>query len=415
MNYLKEINAFYDRLEQSPLSASAIALWHALMHVNNKTRWKNVFTAVGAVLRFKAGLTESSFKRARTELKENGYINYQSQTGGRPAIYQMISLVAQWEQGEVSGYIHETEKNECEHFYGMQEFDGNVGHESQQNIEQNWISEMEQDADLQLNNENNVIATHDGYTCKNAFQERYLENAGPHKNQEEDAVMTEGANQCEPRMAQGVDQDMTHDMNRDTNRDPDRDAAPLYKQYINKNKTIQNKTKTSAADNARGGIFAESKNEQLKRDAIVFYRKNFGLVGPFVAESLLDWINDLGEELVIKAMKQALKQNKTSLGYVNSILNSWYKKGIRTLGQAEAERLACKNIQQTGTDGAPFRKDAVPDWFYEQRQKRQKQQENEKRSEQTEAELQAKLRELKKALKIRENERNETAWVRVSC
>ena len=38
MNYIAEINQFYDRLETNPLSSNAIALWHALMATANKAK-----------------------------------------------------------------------------------------------------------------------------------------------------------------------------------------------------------------------------------------------------------------------------------------------------------------------------------------------------------------------------------------
>ncbi|WP_156914188.1 hypothetical protein [Paucisalibacillus globulus] len=44
MNYIKEINAFYDLMELEPLSASAVNLWHTLLHINNKARWMMEFT-----------------------------------------------------------------------------------------------------------------------------------------------------------------------------------------------------------------------------------------------------------------------------------------------------------------------------------------------------------------------------------
>ncbi|WP_085992193.1 hypothetical protein [Oceanobacillus senegalensis] len=97
MNYIKEMNAFYDRMELDPLSSSAISLWFAFMHINNKTRWSETFTVAGTVLRMKSGLKETSFKRARTELKEKGYIDYQSRSHNQAPIYQMKSLVLDYE------------------------------------------------------------------------------------------------------------------------------------------------------------------------------------------------------------------------------------------------------------------------------------------------------------------------------
>lgn len=40
MNYIAELKAFYDRLELNPAPSPAIALWHALMSIANKTGWQ---------------------------------------------------------------------------------------------------------------------------------------------------------------------------------------------------------------------------------------------------------------------------------------------------------------------------------------------------------------------------------------
>lgn len=92
MNYIKEINAFYQRQETNPLSSHAANLWHTLMHINNRAGWKKTFTVAVSVIRYKSGLSDSTFKRARTELHEKGYIRYESRRGNQAAIYEMISL-----------------------------------------------------------------------------------------------------------------------------------------------------------------------------------------------------------------------------------------------------------------------------------------------------------------------------------
>lgn len=92
MNYIKEINAFYDHMEWNPVSPSAVNLWHALMHINNKAMWKETFTVAGNVLLIKSRLSESSFKRARNELQSKGYIHYIPGKSGQAPTYKMISL-----------------------------------------------------------------------------------------------------------------------------------------------------------------------------------------------------------------------------------------------------------------------------------------------------------------------------------
>lgn len=94
MNYIKEVNAFHNRLETNPLATAAANLWHVLMHVNNRAGWLEEFTVAVSVLCAKASLTESTFKRARAELQEKGYIRYKSQGGNRAAIYEIISLAS---------------------------------------------------------------------------------------------------------------------------------------------------------------------------------------------------------------------------------------------------------------------------------------------------------------------------------
>ncbi|MGJ9459599.1 DnaD domain-containing protein [Oceanobacillus sp. CF4.6] len=92
MNYIKQVNAFYNHLETNPLSASAANLWHVLIHVNNRAGWRQEFTAAMPMLCYKANLTDSTFKRARRELQEKGYIRVTSRGGNRAASYQIISL-----------------------------------------------------------------------------------------------------------------------------------------------------------------------------------------------------------------------------------------------------------------------------------------------------------------------------------
>lgn len=91
MNYIKEINAFYQRQETNPVSANAANLWHTLMHVNNRAGWVRQMTVAVSVLCCKSQLSESAFKRARKELHEKGYIHYESRGGNQSAIYQIMS------------------------------------------------------------------------------------------------------------------------------------------------------------------------------------------------------------------------------------------------------------------------------------------------------------------------------------
>ncbi|GAA0491061.1 DnaD domain protein [Salinibacillus aidingensis] len=80
-------------------------------------------------------------------------------------------------------------------------------------------------------------------------------------------------------------------------------------------------------------------------DAIQFYQNNFGVISPYVSEDMISWIEDLGDEMVIEALRRSLERNKASWGYAKSILQSWFKKGIKSLEQAKAEEVEYKNQQ----------------------------------------------------------------------
>ena len=95
MNYIAEIKAFYDRLELNPLPSPAIALWHALMSIANKTGWQQEFTVAVSVLVLKSGLNAQAIKRARNRLEQDGYITWKSRGGNLSAVYHLNSLVVQ--------------------------------------------------------------------------------------------------------------------------------------------------------------------------------------------------------------------------------------------------------------------------------------------------------------------------------
>ncbi|ALX47488.1 DnaD domain-containing protein [Lentibacillus amyloliquefaciens] len=92
MNYIKEMNAFYDWLEINELSSSAINLWYALMHINNKAGWAETFTVAESVLCVKTGLTDRTLRKVRNELKQKGRIDFTSRKGGKTPIYKIISF-----------------------------------------------------------------------------------------------------------------------------------------------------------------------------------------------------------------------------------------------------------------------------------------------------------------------------------
>jgi DnaD/phage-associated family protein len=93
MNYLREINAFYDWLETNSISSSAIALWHALMAINNKCGWITEFAVAISVLEVKTGLKRRTLERARNELEQKGRLTWKTRKGNQSATYTIVSLI----------------------------------------------------------------------------------------------------------------------------------------------------------------------------------------------------------------------------------------------------------------------------------------------------------------------------------
>ncbi len=96
INYLLEIRAFHDRLEAGGLSAQAIALWYALMHIANKTGWKDEFSAAASALSLHAGLSASGVKRAREALRSAGLIEWKARGGNRASLYRLKSCAVRY-------------------------------------------------------------------------------------------------------------------------------------------------------------------------------------------------------------------------------------------------------------------------------------------------------------------------------
>ena len=67
----------------------------------------------------------------------------------------------------------------------------------------------------------------------------------------------------------------------------------------------------------------------------LFYEQNFGSLSPYTADELSEWIADLSEDLVLKALQIAHENNKRTLAYVKGILRDWHGKGYTKLIEVE--------------------------------------------------------------------------------
>ena len=74
VNYISEINAFHDWLEDHNLSASAILLWYSLMHFCNMTGWRESFNLAMSQIEMDTHMKRRTIERARQHLEAAGLI-----------------------------------------------------------------------------------------------------------------------------------------------------------------------------------------------------------------------------------------------------------------------------------------------------------------------------------------------------
>lgn len=90
---------------------------------------------------------------------------------------------------------------------------------------------------------------------------------------------------------------------------------------------------------------ATSTNSDFK-NLIELYQTNFGIVKPILYDDLKADLEDYGLELIIEAVKRAIKRQR-EYAYAQGILKSWNRSGIKTLEQAKAEEVSFQNKSQT--------------------------------------------------------------------
>ncbi|SEN02417.1 DnaD and phage-associated domain-containing protein [Mesobacillus persicus] len=71
-----------------------------------------------------------------------------------------------------------------------------------------------------------------------------------------------------------------------------------------------------------------------------FEQNGFGTIGAYISEKILRWCEDLSEELVIEAMKQAVENGSRNWKYIEAILRDWAGKGYQTVNEVHAAQLA---------------------------------------------------------------------------
>ena len=123
---------------------------------------------------------------------------------------------------------------------------------------------------------------------------------------------------------------------------------------VNDNENVNVNVNVNDNDNAVG----ESCVDGLQ-DVIDFYNNNIGLMTPYGLKILESYLEEgIPAELIIYAMQKAVESNKRTIQYIKGILNSWSKKGIKTLIQAKEEEQEFKQEKQSKAE----KRELVGDW-----------------------------------------------------
>lgn len=99
MQYLNEINAFGDEMEERPLSSDAQLLWYKLMHRANRNFWTFPLSLTNQEAIGLLGKSRHTFMAARRELEDAGLLRVRQGVKGKPSEYTLIPPSVVWGGG----------------------------------------------------------------------------------------------------------------------------------------------------------------------------------------------------------------------------------------------------------------------------------------------------------------------------
>lgn len=91
-----------------------------------------------------------------------------------------------------------------------------------------------------------------------------------------------------------------------------------------------------------------------------FYQNNFGILNPTTSETIGHWVDDVGNDLVVEAMKRAATDQK-GFRYAEGIMRNWVKSNVKTLEDVEAQDVAFANNQKSKRTTS-IKTETLPEW-----------------------------------------------------
>lgn len=141
MNYLKQLQAFRDyQMFETELSSGQIALYYALLQINNKCSWIEWFTAANQTLETLSGLSRSGINKNRNVLKQLGLVDFESNGNRKATSYKICVL------------YNEDSTHNSEH---------NSEHRSTHNSTHNSSTLIKQDRNINKTNKDSHNSKHD--------------------------------------------------------------------------------------------------------------------------------------------------------------------------------------------------------------------------------------------------------------
>ena len=312
MNFLLQVRKLGNQQLISPLPAGQYMLLQALLTINNNCGWLEEFTVALSTLESFTGLSRAGVQKARRALVNKGYIEFKS-NGTKAGSYKLFKLYE--ENSSISGTSNAHSEVTSSTTSSTRKSNSNVNESTLENSDMTGTDEVFKNTSTQ------VVSGE----CK-----------------QHDATSIASSNVSSTTSSTSL---------------------------TKLNKTKQNKTKDTVSGSEKEMSIENSSthDDAPKENVFEFYQQNFGMLSPFVQQDMLYWIQDIGHELVLEALKRTLEQNK-EYGYAKRIMQSWVKKGVDTLEKAMAERVQYVRSFDKKTNSYPRtgRVAPVPDWAVNQ-------------------------------------------------
>lgn len=80
----------------------------------------------------------------------------------------------------------------------------------------------------------------------------------------------------------------------------------------------------------------DAREEVSKENPFTVYEQNFGILKPILVDSFISWCEELGDEIVIAAMKLTAQKGGRTFGYIEQILKEWADAGLKDIDEVRA-------------------------------------------------------------------------------